>query len=79
MHLQAWPKYQESLVKDDVTTIVVQVNGKLRGEFVAVTGTGLQELEDMARELDKSKNLTKNGEIVKVIVVPNRLVNFVVK
>jgi leucyl-tRNA synthetase len=46
---------------------------------VAVTGTGLQELEDMARELDKSKNLTKNGEIVKVIVVPNRLVNFVVK
>ncbi len=79
VHLQAWPKYQESLVKDDVTTIVVQVNGKLRGEFVAVTGTGLQELEDMARELDKSKNLTKNGEIVKVIVVPNRLVNFVVK
>jgi leucyl-tRNA synthetase len=79
VHLQAWPKYQESLVKDDVATIVVQVNGKLRGEFVAVTGTGLQELEDMARELDKSKNLTKNGEIVKVIVVPNRLVNFVVK
>jgi leucyl-tRNA synthetase len=79
VHLQAWPKFDEALVKDDVVTIVVQVNGKLKGEFVATAGSSQQELEDMARDLDKEKNITNNGEIVKVIVVPNRLVNFVVK
>ncbi len=79
VHLQAWPKYSEDKVKDDVVTIVVQVNGKVRSEFVATTGSSQAELEEMARNLDKEKNFTKNGEIVKVIVVPNRLVNFVVK
>jgi len=78
VHSQPWPKYREDLVKDDVVTIVVQVNGKLRADFAVTTGTSNQELEDMARELDKSKNITKNAEIIKVIVVPNRLVNFVV-
>lgn len=79
VHLQAWPKYDEALVKDDVVTIVVQLNGKLKAEFVATAGSSQQELEDMARDLDKKQNITKDGEIVKVIVVPNRLVNFVVK
>lgn len=79
VHMQSWPQYEEKLVKDDVVTIVVQVNGKLRAEFAATAGSSLQVLEDMARELDKEKNITKNAEIVKVIVVPNRLVNFVVK
>jgi leucyl-tRNA synthetase len=58
---------------------VVQVNGKLKAEFVATAGSSQKELEDMARELDKEKNITRNAEIIKVIVVPNRLVNFVVK
>ncbi len=79
VHLQAWPTYSEKLVKDDVVMIVVQVNGKLKGEFVVATGANQQELEETARNLNKSQNFTKNGEIVKVIVVPNRLVNFVVK
>jgi len=79
VHLQAWPKYSEDKVKDDVVTIVVQVNGKLKSEFVATSGSSQEELETMARNLDKEKNFTKNGEIVKVIVVPNRLVNFVVR
>ncbi len=79
VHLQSWLKYDEAKVKDDVVTIVVQVNGKLKAEFVAIAGSDKQELETMARKLDQEKNLTKNGEILKTIVVPNRLVNFVVK
>jgi len=79
VHLQAWPKYDEDKVKDDVVTIVIQVNGKLRGEFVATTGTDQAELEKLATALNQKENFTNDAETVKVIVVPNRLVNFVVK
>lgn len=79
VHLQAWPKYDPELVKDDVVTIVVQVNGKLKGEFVVETGVSQAELEDQAKELNQKEQWTHNKEIVKTVVVPNRLVNFVVK
>lgn len=79
VHLQAWPKYDPNLVKDDVVTIVVQVNGKLRGEFVMNVGASKEELESSALEILKDKNIVSKDSIVKTIVVPNRLVNFVVK
>lgn len=79
VHLQSWPKYNPELVKDDVVTIVVQVNGKLRGEFVAAAGASQEELEKLANEANNDQDFTKDQEIVKTIVVPGRLVNFVVK
>lgn len=78
-HLQPWPKYDPQMIKDDVITIVIQVNGKLRGEFAIETGASQEELEKKAIELNSQYNYTKDQEIVKTIVVPNRLVNFVVK
>ncbi len=79
VHLQSWPKYNPELVKDDVVTIVVQVNGKLRGEFVAPAGASQEELEKLANEANNDHDFTKDQEIVKTIVVPGRLVNFVVE
>lgn len=79
VHLQAWPEYDPKLVKDDVVTIVIQVNGKLRGEFVVNSEEAhyKDELESQAREQMGDK--LKFKEVVKTIVVPGKLVNFVTK
>ncbi len=65
-------------MKDDVVTIVIQVNGKLRGEFVVNSEDShyKDELESQAREQMGDK--LNDMEILKVIVVPGKLVNFVV-
>lgn len=79
VHVQSWPQYDEKLVKDDVITIVIQVNGKLRAEFLmsAEDAHYKDEIERVARE--KMANKLDNYEIVKVISVPGKLVNFVVR
>ena len=79
IHIDSWPKYDPELVKDDVVTIVIQVNGKLRGEFVAPTGTSQTELEELAGKANIEQNITGDAKIVKTIVVPGRLVNYVVQ
>ncbi len=77
VHMQAWPEYDPSLVKDDVVTIVIQVNGKLRAEFVVNSEDAhyKDELESRAREQMADKINLK--EVSKTIVVPGKLVNFV--
>ncbi|MBI2798637.1 class I tRNA ligase family protein [Candidatus Saccharibacteria bacterium] len=79
IHLQSWPKYDPELVKDDVVTIVVQVNGKLRGEFVVEAGADAKAIETEARIKNDELSWTSGAEIVKAVVVPGRLVNFVTK
>jgi len=77
VHMQAWPKYDPSLVKDDVVTVVIQINGKLKGEFVidAENSHNKDELERLAREQLGAK--LSELDITKTIVVPAKLVNFV--
>ncbi len=77
VHLQEWPEYDNDLIKEDEVTIVVQVNGKLRGEFLAAAGSTNDALEAAARELAAGKGWYE-GEPKKIIVVPNKLVNIVV-
>ena len=75
----AWPKYDESLTKDDTHTIVVQVNGKIRDKFTAAAGTSKEELEKTALALPGVKKWLEGENIVKIITVPGKLVNIVVK
>lgn len=74
-----FPEYNEELAKADEIEIPVQVNGKLRSRVMAAPGTANEELEAMARADEKIHEHIDGKEIVKVIVVPNRLVNIVVK
>ena len=76
VHVQAWPKYDPEMIKEDVLTIVVQVNGKLRGEFLAAAGASNDELEAEARKVAHEKGWLA-AEPKKVIVVPAKLVNIV--
>lgn len=78
---ESWPSYDESKCKDNVVTIAVQVNGKMRGTVEmeadldndAVVGNVLAN-DKIAAALEKL-----GGNIVKTIVVKNKLVNLIVK
>ncbi len=75
----AWPVFDAELAKEDLIEIPVQVNGKLRGHIKAALGTAKDELETLARASEKVKPYLEGKQIVKVVVVMDRLVNFVVK
>ncbi len=76
---EAWPTYDESKLKDDTFEMVVQVNGKVRGKIEVSTDTSKEEMEALAKEIDNVKVHTDGHEIVKVVVVPKKLVNIVIK
>jgi leucyl-tRNA synthetase len=76
---QDWPEYDESLTVDDLVEIPVQVQGKLRGKIQAAPDSSAEQLEEMARGDEKIAALLADCEVVKVITVPGRLVNFVIK
>jgi len=75
----AWPAYDERLTIDNEVTIVVQVNGKIRDKFSAPQGTAGSELEKTARDLPGVHKWIDGKTIVKVIAVPGKLVNIVIK
>ena len=76
---EAWPTYNEEFLKDDTKEIVVMVNGKLRDKFEAAPGSDDETLKTMAFDREGVKKHTDGKEIVKVIVVKDKLVNIVVK
>ena len=76
---EPWPTVNADFAKDDEVQIVVMVNGKLRDKFMASPNTDQEELKSKAFTLDGVKKFTDGHEIVKTIVVPNKLVNIVVK
>ncbi len=73
------PEVDESVLVRDEVNYVVQVNGKLRGEFVISTSATKEEIEAAACADESVKKYTDGNTIVKIIVVPNKLVNIVVK
>lgn len=78
VHLEAWPEYNPALIADNTKTIVVQLNGKLRSEFIVDSKQAFnkEELERLARQ--QVATMLSDSKISKVIVVPGKLVNFVV-
>jgi leucyl-tRNA synthetase len=77
IHISKWPEYDANLIVDSKVTIVVQVNGKVRGSFKADINSDKTELENMAKDAPEVKKWLKNKQINRVIVVPRRLVNIV--
>jgi leucyl-tRNA synthetase len=76
---QDWPVYDEDLAKEDGAEVVLQVNGKLRGRTVVRFGTPREELERLALADEKVRQFVAGKQVVKVVVVPDKLVNIVVK
>ena len=77
IHRQPWPAFDEELEAEDLITLVVQVNGKVRDRLVIPAGTSKEETEQSALAAPKVQTYLEGRQISKVIVVPERLANIV--
>ncbi|MFM8458229.1 MAG: leucyl-tRNA synthetase, partial [Chthoniobacterales bacterium] len=78
-HAQTWPAHDESLLVQNEVEVVLQINGKVRDKMVVVKDASREQLESAARAHEKFAAQIAGKEVVKVIAVPGKLVNFVVK
>ena len=74
-----WPEYDETALVKDSVEIVVQINGKVKEKLMVAADADKAALEKIALENDKIKELTEGKTVVKVVAVPGRLINIVVK
>lgn len=74
-----WPTFDPTLAVDNQTTIVVQINGKMRGSFTAAMDAHKEELEKSARAIPEAAKWLEGKQVIKIVIVPNKLVNIVVK
>ena len=77
IHQQAWPEYDESLIVEEMVTMVVQINGKVRDRIEMTAGINKEEAQKAALEAPKVQSYLEGMQIRKVIFVPERLVNIV--
>ena len=78
VHAQPWPQADAQALVADTVTVVIQVNGKRRGEFEAPADVTKQQQEELARSTEVAQRYLAEGTLRKVIVVPKKIVNFVV-
>jgi leucyl-tRNA synthetase len=75
---QSWPDYDEKFLVEDEVEIVVQVNGKVRDRVTMSIHASEEEIKKAALALPKIQELTAGKQILKVVVIPKKLVNIVV-
>jgi leucyl-tRNA synthetase len=73
-----WPDFDPALAKEDELEIPVQINGRLRSKILAREGMPQEELEEMALADPRIAHMLAGQEVMKTIVVPNKLVNIVI-
>lgn len=79
IHRQKWPEFDEEIAKQELLTIVFQVNGKLRDKKELPAGASEAELKEQALRSDKVLKFIEGKKILKIVTVPDKLVNIVVK
>jgi len=79
IHLQSWPAYDPELGASDTFTLVVQVNGKLRERFEVPVDISEDDAKQMALASPKVRAHTDGHELQRLLYVPGRLVNIVVR
>jgi len=79
IHLADWPKFDPKKTKDDTVVIAVQILGRLRGTIVMDAGAKEGDVKAAALRDEKVKKHLEGKEIVKVIIVPDKLINFVTR
>ncbi len=77
VHRQHWPAYDPDMLEVDQVEVVIQINGKVRGRITVPTDCPEDRLLEEARSSDRIGELLDGKEIVKIITVPNKLVNIV--
>lgn len=79
VHKQSWPVYDDAALQVDEVELVLQINGKVRDKIVVPVGLNAAELETLALGQERVQQAIGDKKVVKVICVPQKLVNIVVK
>ncbi len=79
VHKQSWPTWEEAAMAQDEVEIVLQINGKVRDRITVPSGLGREEAEKAALAQPRVRQYTEGKTIVKVVAIPDKLVNIVVK
>lgn len=79
VHKQPWPQYDEQALVEDEVTVVVQINGKVKERLMVPANINAEELKEAAMNNEKISELIAGKQVVKIIAVPGKLVNVVVK
>lgn len=79
VHMQQWPKYDETALTKNNVEIAVEINGKVRDRIIIPSGLTPEQTQNRAMENQKVKELVAGKTILKTIAVPERLINIVVK
>jgi leucyl-tRNA synthetase len=77
IYFESWPVYDEAMIKEETMTIVVQVNGKVRGRFDFAADKAEKDMEAVFLGDEKVKQYIKDG-VKKIIWVPKKLANIIV-
>lgn len=78
IHNESWPEYAAELAEEEETTLVIQVNGKLRDKVLVPASIGEAEARELALSRERIKAYIDGKNLIRVIYVPNRVVNIVV-
>ncbi len=76
---EAWPEFSADLAREDTATIVVQVNGKMRGSIQIARGAAQEQVLQAASEEEKIQKYLEGKSIAKIVFVPDKLMNLVIK
>jgi len=79
VHQRPWPEFDEELARAERMTLVVQVNGKVRERMEVDAGISREEMEETAMSSERIRSLIEGREVVKVVTVPGKLVNIVIR
>ena len=79
VHRQPWPQYEPAALEAEEIEIVLQINGKVREHLLVPAGISREELEKRALATGKVQGALEGKQLVKVITVPDKLVNVVIK
>ncbi len=78
VHQQPWPRFDPAALVADTITVVIQINGRKRGEFEAPADVSQEQQEALALANEATQRYLAEGTLRKTIVVPQKIVNFVV-
>jgi leucyl-tRNA synthetase len=76
---EPWPQFDETLIREDTVEVPVQINGKLRGKIEVPTGADVATMDAAAQASPRVAELLAGKTVVKKIIVPGRMINYVVK
>ena len=78
VHQQSWPSFETEMLEEEIVTIVLQINGRVRDQLEAHKGISKEEVGRLALDRPKIKSYTENRTVLKTIWVQGRLLNLVV-